>query len=42
MALEALRDFKVHEETRRAKIAELKAKIQVGIDQFGIGGKDNF
>ena len=34
---EALREFQVHEAIRRAKIAELKAKIQVGIDQLDRG-----
>lgn len=34
---EALSEFQVHEEIRRAKFAELKAKIQVGIDQLDRG-----
>ena len=34
---EALNEFQVHEEIRRAKFAELKAKIQVGIDQLDRG-----
>ena len=34
---EALSEFQVHEEIRRAKFAELKAKIQVGIDQLNRG-----
>jgi len=34
---EALSEFQVHEEIRRAKFAELKEKIQVGIDQLERG-----
>ena len=34
---EALSEFQVHEEIRRAKFAELKAKIQVGIDELDRG-----
>lgn len=33
----ALSEFQVHEEIRRVKIAELKAKIQVGIEQLDRG-----
>jgi antitoxin ParD1/3/4 len=33
----ALSEFQVHEEIRRAKFAELKAKIQVGIEQLDRG-----
>jgi antitoxin ParD1/3/4 len=34
---EALREFQVHEEIRRVKFAELRAKIQVGVDQLDRG-----
>ena len=34
---EALNEFQVHEEIRRAKFAELKAKIQVGLGQLDRG-----
>jgi hypothetical protein len=33
----ALNEFQVREEIRRAKFAELKGKIQVGIDQLDRG-----
>lgn len=33
----ALSEFQVHEEIRRAKFSELKAKIQVGIEQLDRG-----
>ena len=34
---EALSEFQVHEEIRRAKFAELKAKIQFGIEELDRG-----
>ncbi len=34
---EALSEFQVHEAIRREKFAELKAKIQVGIEQLDRG-----
>jgi len=34
---EALSEFRVREEIRRTKLAEMKAKIQVGIDQLDRG-----
>lgn len=39
---EALSEFQVREEIRRAKFAELKAKIQVGIDQLDRGETAEF
>lgn len=42
MVAEALSEFRVHEEIRRAKFAELKAKIQVGIDELDRGGTVEF
>jgi antitoxin ParD1/3/4 len=33
----ALSEFQVHEEIRRARFAEVKAKIQVGLDQLDRG-----
>ncbi|MEI9898021.1 MAG: type II toxin-antitoxin system ParD family antitoxin [Chthoniobacter sp.] len=33
----ALSEFQVHEEIRRAKFAELKAKIQIGINELDRG-----
>ena len=34
---EALSEFQVHEEIRRRKFAEVKAKIQIGIEQLNRG-----
>jgi anti-sigma28 factor (negative regulator of flagellin synthesis) len=38
----ALSEFQVHEEIRRARFAELKAKIQVGIEQLDRGETAEF
>jgi antitoxin ParD1/3/4 len=38
----ALSEFQVHEEIRRAEFAELKAKIQVGIEQLDRGETAEF
>jgi antitoxin ParD1/3/4 len=38
----ALSEFQVHEEIRRARFAELKAKIQVGIGQLDCGETAEF
>ena len=37
VVVEALSEFQVHEEIRRAKFAELKAKIQLGIEELDRG-----
>ena len=39
---EALNEFQIREEIRRAKFAELRAKIQVGIDQLDRGETAEF
>jgi len=38
----ALSEFQVHEEIRRARFAELKSKIQVGIEQLDRGETAGF
>jgi len=38
----ALSEFQVHEEIRRARFAELKAKIQLGIEQLDRGETAEF
>ena len=38
----ALSEFEIHEEIRRAKFAELKARIQVGIEQLDRGETAEF
>ena len=38
----ALSEFQVHEEIRRARFAELKAKIQIGIEQLDCGETAEF
>jgi len=38
----ALSEFQVHEEIRRARFAELKARIQVGIEQLDRGDTAEF
>lgn len=39
---EALNEFQIREEIRRTKFAELKAKIQVGIDELDRGETAEF
>ncbi len=39
---EALNEFQVREEIRRAKFAELKSKVQIGIDQLDRGETAEF